>query len=93
MIQSPLSPSSQALREIWRSLEPGGRFYATTFLYSDLLPAGATRASRQGNGFRVFELDELRELVITAGFEPDGVDVRKVGNGCAILRCIKAIEA
>jgi len=80
----------EALREVWRSLEPGGRFYATTFLYSDLLPAGAASASRSGNGFRVFELDELRELLVTAGFEPDAVDVRKEGRGCAIIKCVKA---
>ena len=80
----------EALREVWRSLAPGGRFFATTFLYSDLLPPGATRASRSGNGFRVFELDELRELMLAAGFEADAIDVRKEGRGCAIIRCTKA---
>jgi SAM-dependent methyltransferase len=77
------------LAEIHAALKPGGRFFATTFLQ------GAYGASfpRQtgGSGFRFFEdEEELKRLLVAAGFPDDAVEVRREGRGCAIIRAEKA---
>jgi len=74
------------LQEIARVLKPGGRFFATTFIqgaYGRVTP----RQSGGGGSFRFFEdEEELRQLLIAAGFPADGVEVRREGRGCAIIR-------
>jgi len=43
----------------------------------------------RSNSFKFFELEELRKLLITAGFDPDKVVVRREGVGCLIAKCEK----
>jgi len=40
-------------------------------------------------GFKLFELDELRELMKEAGFTPKEVSVTQEGMACAIVKCNK----
>ena len=48
-----------------------------------------------GSGsFRFFEdEDELRRLCVDAGFPRAGVEVRREGRGCAIIKCVVPLEA
>lgn len=76
----------EGLAEIRMALKPGGRFFATTFLQG-AYGAGMPRQTG-GNSFRFFEDEaELRQLLINAGFPEEGVDVRREGRGCAIIKC------
>lgn len=55
--------------EISRVLEPGGRFAGTTLSGNYILSLpGAQQGIKQAIGARVFDRDELRELLSTAGF-------------------------
>jgi SAM-dependent methyltransferase len=76
----------EALREVHRVLVPGGKFFATTF------KVGAYGLNKEANSpggasFRFFEVDELKGLLAAAGFTQ--VDVKLVGQGCLIARCVK----
>lgn len=80
---------NQSLAEVYRVLEPGGKFYATTFIagLNGMLKSG----SRQG--FTVFDSDEqIRQLVQAAGFEGLGgtCEVRREGKQCVIIKATKA---
>ena len=33
--------------------------------------------------------EELRQLLVAAGFPADGVEVRREGRGCAVIRATK----
>ncbi|KAG5177188.1 S-adenosyl-L-methionine-dependent methyltransferase [Tribonema minus] len=70
-----------SLSEVYRTLKPGGRFYASTFLLSDLMSGVAS-------SFRCFTRDELAYLLEQAGFE--SVDVQTYGKACVIAKCIKS---
>jgi len=90
-LPSPPKPNRvlAGLREIVRVLKPDGLFFATTFLKGAY---GITAGQSGGaNGFRFFDgTKELEDLLVAAGFPADGVQVRKEGRGCAIIRACKA---
>ena len=86
-------------------LKPGGRFYATTF-FAGALGAGSGGGGPLGGGggnpaaagmvrgMRFFDdAAELEALLAQAGFAPEGVQVRREGVGCAVIRCEKAAAA
>eukprot|EP01035_Chromulina_nebulosa_P018249 gene18249-23922_t len=87
-----------ALAEIYRVLKPTGVFYASTFLSSAYSLPNSSRSSYNngniiigGEYFNVFEsIDLLKDLTNNAGFKEGQVIVRKEGNGCAIIKAIKA---
>lgn len=94
---------SDTLMEINRVLKPGGKFYASTFLAQNLQGvAGARQWSNRGGsstGFYIFKDEvEIEELLIDAGFV-NGTDnltgivnVRREGQGCAIIKCTKPLS-
>merc|ERR1712146_153669 len=65
----------EGVQEIYRSLKPGGKFFATTFQRGAY---GVPRDfnSNGGASFRFFEQDELKMILEAAGFE--AVDVELV---------------
>mmetsp|Transcript_304 Transcript_304/g.375 ORF Transcript_304/g.375 Transcript_304/m.375 type:complete len:342 (-) Transcript_304:259-1284(-) len=73
-----------SLAEIYRVLKKGGKFYASTFLNNSVPGRG-----KLARGFKLFELDELRELMKEAGFTPKEVSVTQEGMACAIVKCNK----
>jgi len=79
-----LEPS---LAEVARSLKPGGRFFATTF-FEGAVPGQRAQMQQPGSGSMRFFKDEaeLEALLIHAGFPRDGLDVRREGRACAIIR-------
>lgn len=81
----------EGLKEIRAALKPGkGRFFATTFLqgaYGNPVPETG------GNAFRFFTEPELTELLVKAGFPPAGIEVRREGAGCAVIKADLAAEA
>ena len=86
-------------------LKPGGRFYATTF-FAGALGVGSGGGGPLGGGgggggggaaaglvrgMRFFDdAAELEALLAQAGFAPEGVQVRREGAGCAVIRAEKA---
>jgi len=79
----------EGLKEIRRVLKPdGGRFFATTFLKGAYgAPSNFAQQTGSGGGsFRFFEEEELKQLLVDAGFPEAGVTVRREGGGCAIVR-------
>jgi ubiquinone/menaquinone biosynthesis C-methylase UbiE len=84
----------KGIQEIYRSLKPGGRYFATTFLSSYFRIVGAV--SPGGNddvsqmAFRYFtSVDSLRDLLERNGFESDKINVEVLGSACVVIRCEK----
>ena len=76
------------LAEISRVLKPGGKFFATTFLQGAY---GVRFAGESGGGgsFRFFESEqELEDLLVEGGFPREGIEVRREGRGCAIIKAV-----
>ncbi|KAG5181606.1 S-adenosyl-L-methionine-dependent methyltransferase [Tribonema minus] len=71
------------LREVYRVLKPGGRFYASTFLV-----AATINTPLNQNGYKFFTVSELERYMREAGFET--VTVMQSGRACALIRCVKA---
>ena len=47
-----------------------------------------------GGSFRFFEDEaELVQLCVEAGFPAEGVEVRREGRGCAIIKCVVPLGA
>ncbi|MDZ8241994.1 MAG: class I SAM-dependent methyltransferase [Nostoc sp. ChiQUE01a] len=69
--------AEEGIRNIYRVLRSGGKLFATTFLKP--FPSIV---------FRFFSVDELRHILLTAGFNSDCVQVEAHGL-YGIIRCIK----
>ncbi|BAY75144.1 hypothetical protein NIES25_15620 [Nostoc linckia NIES-25] len=69
--------AEEGIRNIYRVLRSGGKLFATTFLKP--FPSIV---------FRFFSVDELRHILLTAGFNSDCVQVEARGL-YGIIRCIK----
>ncbi|MDZ8184405.1 MAG: class I SAM-dependent methyltransferase [Nostoc sp. ChiSLP02] len=69
--------AEEGIRNIYRVLRSGGKLFATTFLkpFPSII-------------FRFFSVGELRHILITAGFNPDCIQVEARGL-YGIIRCIK----
>lgn len=87
-----------SLKEIYRVLVPGGRYFATTFLSNYF--AGVAGAEKTVNGgtdvpvnvqaFQYFPSEKyLRDLLIDAGFEESKVNIEVLGRACVVMRCEK----
>ena len=87
-----------SLKEIYRVLVPGGRYFATTFLSSYF--AGVAGVEKTANGgtdvpvnvqaFQYFPSEKyLRDLLIDAGFEESKVSIEVLGRACVVMRCEK----
>lgn len=87
-----------ALSEIYRVLRPqGGRYFATTFL-ANYFRNTQQLFSRSNNNqrqiqeqtFQYFQsVEELRTLLMKAGFSNDKIQIDVVGPSCVIIRCEK----
>ena len=78
----------QSLAEVRRVLRPdGGRFFATTF-FEGAVPGRRAQGQQPGVGSMRFFRDEreLEQLLVQAGFEAEGVEVRREGRACAVIR-------
>lgn len=82
-----------AVSEIYRVLKPGGRYFATTFLSSyfgtlQRAEGGASGPSRQA--FQYFgSVEELRDLLISGGFQRENISIEVLGSACVVIRCEK----
>jgi len=92
-------PSVQdGLKEVHRTLKPGGTFFATTFLWGvddrvvnlgQNLPGSTEEAVRRllmGRSYRYYKRQELEWLMKSAGFSEVTVDTIQ---RCAIIKCKK----
>ena len=77
------------LREIHRSIKPGGRYFASTFLAPYFRTvAGTKEGDLTTQNFQLFESAEvLKEMVEGAGFGE--VEVTVEGRACAIIKARK----
>ncbi|GAB1538719.1 hypothetical protein NUACC21_13830 [Scytonema sp. NUACC21] len=68
---------SEGIRNIYQALRPGGKLLATTFLrpYPSIV-------------FQFFSPEELRNIVLTAGFHSDNIQIETSGL-YGIIKCIK----
>jgi len=83
----------QGLSEIYRVLQPSGRYFATTFLssyFGRLQQAGGTSNQVSTQAFQYFgSVEELRDLCVAGGFARHLVDIEVLGNACVVIRCEK----
>ena len=84
-------PSVQdGLAQVARVIKPGGKFFATTFLWGipdEAVSLGENLSSVSGRrAYRFFSPTELEYLMKSAGFS--SVEVEQLDR-CAIIRCIR----
>ena len=82
-----------ALSEIYRVLKPGGRYFATTFLAQYFRGLQATENGQTGPNIQAFQYfastDELKEMIVKAGFDEEKVSVEVLGTACVVIRAEK----
>ena len=82
-----------AVSEIYRVLQPGGRYFATTFLSSYfrmLQPAEEEVAAPSRQAFQYFaSIEQLRDLLMEGGFAREKILIEVLGNACVVIRCEK----
>eukprot|EP00978_Attheya_sp_CCMP212_P033161 scaffold132545_cov47-Attheya_sp.AAC.2 len=82
-----------ALSEIYRVLQPGGRYFASTFLssyFTALQLSSSSTTDIQSQAFQYFEsTDMIQSLLVQAGFESENIQIEILGNACIIIRCEK----
>ena len=83
-----------SLSEVCRALRPGGRFFATTF-YEGAVPGRSAQGGAPGAGSMRFfkDAEELRGLLLDAGFDVESLDVRREGKACAVIKAEKPQRA
>ncbi|GMH80248.1 hypothetical protein TL16_g08466 [Triparma laevis f. inornata] len=82
------------LSEIHRSLEPGGLFFASTFLSRYFSKVGAVNSKDiKKQTFQMFESAEsVKEIICKAGFLEEDVEVTLLEPACIIIKAKKAAE-
>merc|ERR1712232_1346158 len=75
------------LSEIYRVLKENGRFFATTFLASYFSNIPSSGASQVFNVFK--DTEQLKDLMVKAGFDTNKLTVEVVGEACVIIRAEK----
>jgi ubiquinone/menaquinone biosynthesis C-methylase UbiE len=85
-----------AVKEIYRVLKPGGRYFATTFLslyFSNVQAAeggGGSVPNPSTQAFQYFEsVNTLRSLLEAGGFAPEKIFIEVLGAACVVIRCEK----
>ena len=82
-----------AVKEIYRVLKPGGRYFATTFLSQYFGTLQAAEGGAQGPSMQTFHyfesVDQLRKLMEDGGFEHDKIHIEVLGTACVVVRCEK----
>ena len=76
-----------------RTSDSPSNFHDTRFLILGGGGGGGGAAAGLVRGMRFFDdAAELEALLAQAGFAPEGVQVRREGRGCAVVRAEKAAE-
>ena len=82
-----------ALSEIYRVLKPGGRYFATTFLAQYFRGLQASENGQTGPETQAFQYfastDELKDMLVKAGFEEDKVSIEVLGTACVVIKAEK----
>jgi SAM-dependent methyltransferase len=83
-----------AVSEIHRTLKPGGRYFATTFLSTFFKNVaamdGQAGMSPSQQAFQYFDsVDTLRDLLISGGFDEDKILIEVLGAACVVIRAEK----
>jgi len=87
-----------AVKEVYRVLKPGGRYFATTFLatYFSVLSnmdSGSSSASSSMPSQQAFQyftsIETLRNLLERGGFESGKIQIEVLGNACVVIRAEK----
>ena len=82
-----------ALSEVYRVLKPGGRYFATTFLAQYFRGLQASENGQTGPDIQAFQYfastEELKDMLVKAGFEEDKVSVEVLGTACVVIKAEK----
>ncbi|GMI15245.1 hypothetical protein TrVE_jg252 [Triparma verrucosa] len=84
----------EGLAEIYRSLKPGGLFFASTFLSRYFKRVGARSSNDiSKQSFQMFESAEsVKEIICNAGFQESDVEVTLLEPACLIIKAKKGTD-